>query len=64
MQDGKIDSIGDDLIGERSHPWDGIEELDGSGGEKSVVKICHVVANFHDLTPKSMSSIDGEGGSV
>lgn len=45
-------------------PGTGDEELDGSGGEKGVVKICHVVANFHDPTPKSMSPIDGEGGSM
>ena len=63
-QDGRIDSIGDDLIGERSHPWDGLEELDGSGSEKGAVKICHAVANIHDRTVGSMSPIDGEGGSV
>jgi len=63
-QDGKVDSIDDDQNGEWSPPWFCNEELDGSGGEKGVVKICHVVANIHDPTPKSMSPIDGEGGSV
>ncbi len=56
--------IDDNWIDERMAPGAGDEELDGSGGEKVVVKICHVVANFHDPTPKSMSPIDGEGGSV